>query len=123
LVWFFGLGPDFLLGCGWIRVRKAALVFFWLAKGFLCYGLLGVFWLRRGFWFCSCFVFVYVVFVGLCVCVVQFVFGLVWVEDIVFLVVFRVWLCCFLGGCVVWVCFVYVCVMCEGLYRVLVYCV
>ena len=67
--------------------------------------------------------FVMLFFVGLCVCVVQFVFGLVWVEDIVFLVVFRVWLCCFLGGCVVWVCFVYVCVMCEGLYRVLVYCV
>lgn len=40
-----------------------------------------------------------------------------------FLEVFLVWLCCFLGGCWFWVCFWYVCVMCEGLYRVVLYCV
>jgi hypothetical protein len=66
-------------------------------------------------------------FYGFCVFVLYSSFLLVFLSEslcfVLFLVVFRVWVCCFLGGCLVWVCFVYVCVMCEGLYRVLVYCV
>jgi hypothetical protein len=45
LGWFFGLGLDFWLGCGWVRRKKAVLVFFRLAKGLLLCDLLGVLWL------------------------------------------------------------------------------
>ena len=88
--------------------------------------MVGVFWFWRVFGFVVDLFFV-MYFCGFSGYVLYSSFFLVflsgWLVFVLFLVVFRVWVCCFLGGCWVWVCFVYVCVMCEGLYRVLVYCV